>query len=125
MKINYTSQNIRTLRQHFNLTQDELSIKIGSKRHNVASWESGRAQPSVEMLQIISEIFNINVTDLVSNDLAEVLKDVTLNEDRQDYQVKTKEKEGTDIVEYLMTELKEKNKVIEKLLDIIKDSESK
>lgn len=120
--MNYISQNIKTLRMHFNLTQDDLAIKIDTKRHNIAQWEIGRAHPNVLFLQKLCEVFTIPISDMISKEIDE------------NYFIKAEEvttiyynnesKSARELIKFLQDQLKEKDKIINKLLDQLKKHES-
>lgn len=45
------AESIRTARERASLTQDELARLSGVRQPNIAAYESGRRQPSAQMLQ--------------------------------------------------------------------------
>lgn len=59
------SKNIKKLRQEKGLTQEAFAEKLNLSRQAVSSWETGRTQPDVEMLGIISEKFSVSVEELI------------------------------------------------------------
>jgi transcriptional regulator with XRE-family HTH domain len=64
------SNNIRYLRKKEHLTQELLAMKIGIKRSLVGAYEEGRADPRLNNLLKISELFNVSVDSLISEDLS-------------------------------------------------------
>lgn len=53
------------LRKEKNLTQDELGEKIGVTNKTVSRWENGNYLPPVEMLQILSEFYDVGINELL------------------------------------------------------------
>ena len=56
---------LKKLRKDKNLTQDELAQKINSSRSNIANYENGKNMPSVEILQKLSELFDVSTDYLL------------------------------------------------------------
>ena len=59
------SKNIKKLRQERGLTQEAFAEKLHLTRQAVSSWETGRTQPDVEMLGVISKEFCVSVEELI------------------------------------------------------------
>lgn len=59
------SKNIKKLRQEKGLTQEAFAQRLNLSRQAVSSWETGRTQPDVEMLGIISKEFSVSVEELI------------------------------------------------------------
>jgi transcriptional regulator with XRE-family HTH domain len=66
----YLYKNIRFLRKQMNLSQEELALKIGLNRGNIASYENGSAEPKVCNLLRISRLFGVSICDLAQRDLS-------------------------------------------------------
>lgn len=64
------SQNIRYLRKRQELSQEELALRVGLNRGNIASYENGTAEPKICNLLKLAQIFGISVTDLTQKDLS-------------------------------------------------------
>jgi transcriptional regulator with XRE-family HTH domain len=62
------NENIRVLRKKLALTQDQFANQLGIKRSLLGSYEEGRAEPKLELLQKIAEAFSISVDDLIGKD---------------------------------------------------------
>lgn len=54
--------NIQTLRG--DMTQAELAKELGIDRSTVAKWETGKANPRVELLPKLAEILNCSIDEL-------------------------------------------------------------
>ena len=57
------SKNIKKFRTDNGLTQDALAEKINVTRQTVSSWENGRTQPDIEMLEILSQVFSVGIEE--------------------------------------------------------------
>lgn len=66
----YLNQNIRALRKKLNLSQEELALRVGLNRGNIASYENGTAEPKICNLLKLSQIFGVSVIDLANRDLS-------------------------------------------------------
>lgn len=67
VKIN---ENIRFLRKHLGLTQEQFAQKIGIKRSVVGAYEEARATPPLETLLKMAELFQITADDFISRDMS-------------------------------------------------------
>lgn len=63
--------NLRALRKRMKWSQEELAEKLGLNRGNIASYESGTAEPKICNLVKFAQLFNISIFDLTHNDLNE------------------------------------------------------
>lgn len=59
------SNNIKKFRTENKLTQDALAEKINVTRQTVSSWETGRTQPDIEMLELLSGVFSVGIEELI------------------------------------------------------------
>lgn len=66
----YLDKNIRFLRKQMNLSQEELALRIGLNRGNIASYENGTAEPKVCNLLRLSRLFGVSICDLAQRDLS-------------------------------------------------------
>lgn len=58
--------NLRNLRKSKNLSQEELSEKVGVSRQSVSKWENSEAYPEMSNILILCKIFNCRINDLLS-----------------------------------------------------------
>lgn len=71
METNYFAANLKYLRQKYNMEQLELANRLGRKSSSsISEWEKGRYTPKAGILNDISEIFNIPLSQLMNEDLA-------------------------------------------------------
>jgi transcriptional regulator with XRE-family HTH domain len=64
-------QNLRYLRKLRGWTQEEFASKLGIKRSLIGAYEEGRADPRLEVLELIGEIFKVTLDELLLHDLSE------------------------------------------------------
>ena len=64
------AENIRFLRNKRGLSQEALALELECTRSKIASYEDGRAQPSLETLLLFSAFFKLPVDALLKNNLA-------------------------------------------------------
>ncbi|MFM9838010.1 MAG: XRE family transcriptional regulator [Cyclobacteriaceae bacterium] len=62
------NENMRSLRKRLKLTQDQFAAKLDIKRSLLGAYEEGRAEPKLELLQKIAEVFHVSVDDLIGKD---------------------------------------------------------
>lgn len=119
------------LRKKRNLTQEQLSEKLGITRQTLSNWEKGITNPDIIQAKNISSFFKITLDDLTDNKLEIncskknilcnlVNKNCNLDMLSDDYnevfgKVCTILEANDEFVKF---SFKDKNKVIEKLVDI-------
>lgn len=57
--------NLKQLRTHHQLTQEELSFKIGVSRQVIAKWEKGESTPDLMHCQALANLYNVTIDNLV------------------------------------------------------------
>lgn len=67
----YFNQNLKLLRKRANMTQVELGEHLGVAHTAIVTYESGRGTPKFEGLLKISELFKVNLHDLIYKDLSD------------------------------------------------------
>lgn len=67
-------EKIKKLRTDNKLNQEELAQKLFVTRTAVSKWETGKGYPSVDSLKLLSEIFNISIDELISDEDVECKK---------------------------------------------------
>lgn len=66
---NFIATNLRVLRRASGWSQTELAERVGLNRGNIASYESGNAEPSICKLLRISSLFDVSTRDFTRRDL--------------------------------------------------------
>ncbi len=64
-------QNLKYLRKLRGWTQEEFANKLNIKRSLVGAYEEERADPRIEVLEIVSDIFKISLDELLLKDLSD------------------------------------------------------
>jgi len=72
------NENIRILRKRLSLTQDQFAQRLGIKRSLVGAYEEGRAEPRLELLQKMAELFSISVDLLIGKDYSSSSGELTI-----------------------------------------------
>ena len=62
------SDNIKRLREKYNLTQIELGKIAGVSDKAVSSWENGTAEPRIGAVQKIADHFGIKKSEVIDDD---------------------------------------------------------
>lgn len=60
----YVGNKIKYYRNQLNLTQEELGIKMGTKKATVSNWETGYRSPQQDTLFELADILKISINDL-------------------------------------------------------------
>ncbi|MBC7889425.1 MAG: LexA family transcriptional regulator [Ferruginibacter sp.] len=63
-------QNLKYLRKLRGWTQEEFAVKLGIKRSLVGAYEEERADPRLEALEIVGDIFKLSLDELLLKDLS-------------------------------------------------------
>jgi len=56
------------LRKDKNLTQEELGEQLGVTNKTVSRWENGNYLPPVEILQMLSKLYDVSINELLSGE---------------------------------------------------------
>lgn len=59
---------IAQLRHEQNWTQEELGDKIGVTNKTISRWENGVYLPEIEMIQLLSKIFNVSINEIIAGE---------------------------------------------------------
>lgn len=74
-------KNVRWLRKKHNMSQEDLSDKLGYKSFTtIQKWESGITEPTLGKVHQVANIFNVDITDLTSQDLSMIEINQTSNQ---------------------------------------------
>jgi transcriptional regulator with XRE-family HTH domain len=64
-------QNLKYLRKLRGWTQEEFANKLGIKRSLIGAYEEERADPRLEVLEIVSDMFKVSLDELLLQNLSE------------------------------------------------------
>lgn len=69
---NYFASNLKFLRQKYQMEQIDLANRLGRKSSSsVSEWERGKYTPKAGVLNDISKIFNVSLSELMTKDLSD------------------------------------------------------
>jgi transcriptional regulator with XRE-family HTH domain len=74
-------QNIRYLRHQKQISQQELAEMLSVPRSSVSDYERGHTEPDIERLIKLSEIFNVNLDDLIRTNVSHQELEIIKNPD--------------------------------------------
>jgi transcriptional regulator with XRE-family HTH domain len=63
-------QNLKYLRKLRGWTQEEFAVKLGIKRSLIGAYEEERADPRLEVLEVVCEIFKLTLDEVLLKDLS-------------------------------------------------------
>lgn len=63
-------QNLKYLRKLRGWTQEEFAVKLGIKRSLIGAYEEERADPRLDVLEIVGDIFKLSLDELLLKDLS-------------------------------------------------------
>jgi len=66
-----SNQNLKYLRKLRGWTQEEFANKLGIKRSLLGAYEEERAEPRIDVLEIVGDIFKLTLDDLLRKDLSD------------------------------------------------------
>jgi transcriptional regulator with XRE-family HTH domain len=58
-EIVFLQKNLRYLRKAQGLTQEDLALKLGTRRSLIGSYEEGRGVPKLEMIRRMADLFGL------------------------------------------------------------------
>ncbi len=64
-------QNLKYLRKLRGWTQEEFATRLGIKRSLIGAYEEERADPRIDVLEIVGDIFKVSLDELLLHDLGE------------------------------------------------------
>jgi transcriptional regulator with XRE-family HTH domain len=78
---------LKRLRKSAGWSQEELGKKLGLAKSTISMYENGTREPSLEILEAIADIFNVDMNTLTDSKVS-----ATLNSEMQEYleQLKTR-----------------------------------
>lgn len=67
-------EKLKNLRKQHNFSQQEFADMLHVSRQAVSRWETGRAEPDIEMLRKISQLYKITIDDLINDEKENIVK---------------------------------------------------
>lgn len=71
---------LKELRKEKNLTQEELSEKLGVSRRSVSRWETGNTLPDLDLLIELSDFYDVDLRDMLTGKTEDASMDKELKE---------------------------------------------
>ena len=65
------SENLQRLRKEKGLSQEDVAQKLFVSRQSVSKWENGAAEPGVENLKALANLYGVTLDELMGNVTAE------------------------------------------------------
>ena len=62
-------ENLKILRKEKGFSQEQLAVRLNVVRQTVSKWEKGLSVPDAELLIKLSEVFGVEVSDLLGKDI--------------------------------------------------------
>jgi transcriptional regulator with XRE-family HTH domain len=69
--MSYANQNLKHLRKLRGWTQEEFSKKLRIKRSLLGAYEEERAEPRIDVLEVVADMFRLTLDELLRKDLSE------------------------------------------------------
>lgn len=66
----YFASNLRYLRKKFRLDQSFIAEKLNLNPGTIGAYESGKIEPKLQNIQIISDLFGRTIDELIRKDLS-------------------------------------------------------
>lgn len=66
-----SNQNLKYLRKLRGWTQEEFANKLGIKRSLLGAYEEERAEPRIDVLEVVCDLFKLTLDDILRKDLSE------------------------------------------------------
>jgi len=69
--MSFAGQNLKYLRKLRGWTQEEFANRLKIKRSLLGAYEEERAEPRIEVLEVVMELFKLTLDDLLLKDLGD------------------------------------------------------
>lgn len=66
--MNIVGENLKAIRKKKGISQEELAGRLNVTRQTVSNWERGAAYPDIDMLKMIAEQLEVEVTRIIYSD---------------------------------------------------------
>lgn len=73
--MNKISKSIKKYRTALNLSQSDLADKLFVSRQTISSWENGRTQPDLEMIEKLSQALSVTTEELIYGEKPKLVDD--------------------------------------------------
>lgn len=62
---NHFSNNLKTLRNQYKISQKELADKLNVSYKTISHWENGYTEPNLDILINLKNFFNVSYEELI------------------------------------------------------------
>ena len=69
--MSFAASNLKYLRKLRGWTQEEFAQKLRIKRSLLGAYEEERAEPRIDVLEVVCDIFKLTLDDLLRKDLSD------------------------------------------------------
>ena len=83
-------EQIKHYRKQAGLSQEKMAEKIGVSRQAITKWENGTGTPDIANLMAISELFQVSVDELMSNEKSDKKQSEYIYESKTEYDIDNK-----------------------------------
>jgi transcriptional regulator with XRE-family HTH domain len=73
--MNHLSTNLKKLRTHHGLSQEQAAEALGIKRSRYSGWEGNMSEPNIDMLLALSKLYRMSLDRIIKADLASLTKE--------------------------------------------------
>lgn len=81
------SEKLKSIRKKAGVSQEKLAEKIGVSRQAITKWETDSGIPDIDNMMALSELFNISLDELLSNEKTEKKQTDYLYESVTEYDI--------------------------------------
>lgn len=62
-------KKIKSVRKKFNMTQEELALKLNTAKTTISAWERGANKPPIDQLEAMAKLFEVPISYFFSEEL--------------------------------------------------------
>lgn len=74
-------ERLKQQRKKYYFTQQDVADKLHVTRQTISSWETGRTIPDIEMLILLSELYDLSLDQMIKGDI--IVMDNVMNKNRK------------------------------------------
>lgn len=112
------NEQLTKLRKRKNITQIEMAEKLGVKQYVISSWETGRSEPCIRQIIMLSDILDVPIDYLLDKEVIRTASEEDFNKTIENFKQDVKD-DFANTVNELCKKLPDVKK--EKILAIIKE----
>ena len=89
---NYFSKNLKFLRETRNISKSRMGEMVGVNQSTIGRWESNEIKPSIDNVEEVAKVLNIELPDLLIKDLSDPNNENIISKTDDDLKKMLKEK---------------------------------